>query len=97
MKATPTLEEFFSPEEISILEEITVTQLRAEMSAELPGGNMKNPYRSGMCAWVEGNLSSEDNAFMARALEIARKYDRISDKNKVLHRALIARVIGHGL
>ena len=67
MKAAPILEELFFPEEISILEEITVTQLRAEMSAELPGGNMKNPYRSGMYAWVEGNLSSEDDAFMARS------------------------------
>jgi len=97
MKATPTLEELFSPEEISILEEIAVTQLRAEMNAELPGGNMKNPYRSGMCAWVEGNLSSEDKAFMVRALEIACKYDRIVDKEKVLHRELIARIMDHSL
>ena len=55
---------------------------------------MKDPHRSGMCAWVEGNLSSEDDSFMARSLEVARKYDRISDKNMVLHRALVARALG---
>lgn len=91
MKAA-ALEDHFSPEEIDILDEITATQKRAELSAELPGGTMENPYSQGMRSWVERKLSSNDADFMAQSLTVAAKYDGI-DKDRELHRILIARTM----
>lgn len=90
MKAAVSLEEHFSPEEIDILHAITATQVRAELTGQ--DGVAGNPYSRGMRAWVEGQLSSDDDAFMTKSLDVAAKYDGI-DKDRALHRILIERAL----
>lgn len=87
---TASLEQHFSPEEIGILDVITATQVRAELTGQ--DTVVGNPYRRGMRAWVENQLTSDDAAFMARSLAVATKYDEI-DKDRTLHRILIGRVM----
>lgn len=76
--STDQLEDRFTQPEIKTLLEITAAQLNVEMGADLPGGNIENPYRRGMQYFISKMLRNPDEEGLGLS-PVAVKYDALPD------------------